>query len=214
VPDAAPFPAYSLPGTHTLVADDRDPVSWRRGRQRFGVWVIDADVAPVRERLQRACAHLGEALWPSTRQPHITVAVGGFLCDEAVHADDWAPARLAAQQVALQALALRPFTLQIGRLDSFDSAAFLQVHDPEGGLTRLRQALVGSHHEYRDTPYCAHLTAGLYRRAVAKAALTKQLQALDGGPALRLPVTAVHWVSYAAHALGSVLRIELSHALG
>ena len=208
-----PFPAFSLPGPHTLTADDRDPVDWRRGRSRFGVWVIDADVAPVRERLQRARVHLGDALWPSRRQPHITVAVGGFLCDEAVHDDDWAPARLAAQQAALQALALRPFTLQIGRLDSFDSAAFLQVHDPEGGLTRLREALVGSHHEYRDTAYCPHVTVGLYRQAVAKTALTAQLQSLANGPALSLPVTAVHWVSYAAQTLGSVLRIEHSHAL-
>lgn len=208
------FPAFSLPDPHTLPADDRDPVEWRRGRSRFGVWVIDADLAPVRARLQRAQAHLGEVLWPSDRQPHITVAVGGFLCDEAVHDDDWAPARLAAQQVALQALALRPFTLQIGRLDSFDSAAFLQVTDPQGGLTQLRQALVGSHHEYRDTPYCAHLTVGLYRRAVAKAELTSQLQAFEAGPVLNLAVTAVHWVGYAADALGSALRIEHSHPLG
>lgn len=208
-----PFPAFSLPGSHTLAADDRDPVDWRRGRSRFGVWVIDADVAPVRERLQRARVHLGDLLWPSPRQPHITVAVGGFLCDEAVHDDDWAPARLAAQQAALQALALRPFTLQIGRLDSFDSAAFLQVDDPEGGLTRLREALVGSHHEYRETAYCPHVTVGLYRQAVAKAVLTAQLQSLANGPALSLPVTAVHWVSYAAQTLGSVLRIEHSHAL-
>lgn len=208
------FPAFSLPGAHTLVADDRDPVVWRRGRSRFGVWVIEADTAPVRARLQRAQAHLGDMLWPSPRQPHITVAVGGFLCDEAVHDDDWAPAQLAAQQAALQALALRPFTLQIGRLDSFDSAAFLQVADPQGGLTQLRQALVGSHHEYRDTSYCAHLTVGLYRRAVAKAGLTAQLHAFEAGPALNLPVTAVHWVSYAADALGSLLRIEHSHLLG
>lgn len=208
------FPAFSLAGSHTLPADDRDPVAWRQGRHRFGVWVIEADVEPVRRQVARAQAHLGDRLWPSDRQPHITVAVGGFLCDDAVHEDDWAPARLAAQQAALQALALRPFTLQIGRLDSFDSAAFLQVADPQGGLTQLRQALVGSHHEYRDTPYCAHLTVGLYRRAVDKAELTSQLQAFEAGPALNLPVTAVHWVSYAADALGSALRTEHRHVLG
>lgn len=207
------FPAFSLCGSHTLVADDRDPVAWRRGRSRFGVWVIDADGAPVRERLQRAQAHLGAVLWPSARQPHITVAVGGFLCDEARHADDWAPARLAAQQAALEGLALRPFELQIGGLDSFDSAAFLQVLDPAGGLASLREALVGAHHEYRDTAYCPHLTVGLYRRAVDKAALAAQLLAFDDGPPLSLSVTAVHWVSYAADELGGRLRVEHRHAL-
>lgn len=207
------FPAFSLPGSHTLPADDRDPVAWRQGRSRFGVWIIEADALPVRRQVARAQAHLGDMLWPSDRQPHITVAVGGFLCDEAVRADDWAPARLAAQLAALRALALRPFTLQIGRLDSFDSAAFLQVSDPQGGLQQLRQALVGSHHEYRDTPYCAHLTVGLYRRAVAKTELTSQLHAFEAGPVLNLPVTAVQWVSYAADTLGSVLRLEHRHAL-
>jgi 2'-5' RNA ligase len=119
---------------------------------------------------------------------------------------------LAAQQAALkaasQARVLHPFTLQLGRLNSFDSAAFLQVTDPEGGLQRLREVLVGTHDEYRDMPYCPHLTVGLYRRAVAKTALTAQLLALDAGPALSLPVQAVSFVHYEARCLQGPLTTQ------
>lgn len=214
----AAFPAFSLPGPDTWPAETRDPVDWRRGRERYGVWVIDADLAPVQARLAQARAHLQGWLWPSPRQPHITVCVGGFLCTEPRHVDDLAPARLAAQKAALQTCAVPAFELQIDRLNSFDSAAFLEVHDPCQGdprsaLARLRAALVGRHHEFRDTAYCPHLTVGLYQQAVPKQRLVEQLACLDLGPALRLPVRALHFVSYAAGVLGGPLQTEYVHAL-
>lgn len=217
------FPAFSLPGPDTWPADPADPVAWRQGRERYGVWVIDADLAPVHTRLAHARAHLPGWLWPSPRQPHITVCVGGFLCTAPRHADDLPPARLAAQKEALQACGVAAFELQIGRLNSFDSAAFLEItehpqapphNDPPGSaLARLRAALVGAHTEFRDTPYCPHLTVGLYQRAVPKTRLVAQLAAFEAGPALRLPVRALHFVSYAAGVLGGPLQTEYVHPL-
>jgi 2'-5' RNA ligase len=200
-----------MPATRAVERDD--PVAWRRGRTRYGVWVLEADTAPVRERLALVRAHCGDWLWPTQRLPHVTVWVGGFLCDRPALDDDLPPTALAARQAALREALLPPFRLEVGGPATFEAAAYLRVADPGGALDRLRALLQDGRGEFRDTPYVPHVTVGLYRRSVPMADVVRRLSACRVMP-LDLAVTAVHFVSYDAAVIDGPLRTECSIPLG
>lgn len=207
---------FSASGT-TLALEDRDYPEWHKGRAHYGVWLIDADVAPVHTRITRARAHLASLLVPppegAQRQPHVTLFVCGFIADAAVLDDDFSPAMLAVQQAALQALPLAPFTLYIGGIDSFDSAVFLRVDDPAGGLATLRQALGQGVCEIRQSPYVPHLTVDLYRGAFDKRQVAEQLQSFADDEPIPLQVERIHFARYNAGELAGPLQPLVCHTL-
>ena len=178
------------------------------------MWLIDADVGAVRERISQAQAHLAPLLVHHQRQPHITLFVCGFMADVVAHGDDFTPDMLAAQQAALQALQLEPFTLQIGAIDSFDSAVFLRVGDPDNGLAPLRQALGQGTREIRQSAYVPHLTVGLYNGGFDTQMVAGQLQSFAAHTPIPLRVQRIHFARYEARVLGGPLETLLSHTLG
>ena len=193
-----------------LAVDDSDYPEWRRGREHYGVWLIDAETAAIRERLQYLREQLGDLFAPQARQAHITLFVGGFLCEQARLDDDFTLSALRQQQATLLAQPPAPFDLQIGGIDSFDSAAFLKVGDPQQALLPLR-ALLGRHAlEPRFAPYVPHLTLGLYRAAFDKRAVRARLRRLAAMPPLPLRVEALHFCSYAARTIGGPLQTLLT----
>lgn len=198
---------------HTLPQEDRDYPEWHLGRTHYGVWLIDADTSAVRERITQAQAHLAPLLVHHQRQPHITLFVCGFMADVVAHGDDFTPAMLAAQQAALQALQQEPFTLQIGAIDSFDSAVFLRVGDPDNGLAPLRHALGQGTREIRQSAYVPHLTVGLYSGAFDTQAVVGQLQSFAPHTPIPLRVERVHFARYEARVLGGPLQLCHTHAL-
>jgi 2'-5' RNA ligase len=182
-----------------LAFEPRDYPEWHRGRDRYAVWLIDADLAPLCDRVARARAHLGGLLADAQRQPHVTVFVCGFLAEAATWNDDFTPAMLARQRRALEAAAVAPFELEIGGLASFDSAVFLEVRDPDHCLAPIRAAL--AHGQGEVCPhevYTPHLTVGLYRDAFDKPAVTRRLAAFAEDPPRRLAVTGLHFAVYPA----------------
>ena len=197
----------------TLPQEDRDYPEWHHGRTHYGVWLIDADVGAVRERISQAQAHLAPLLVHHQRQPHITLFVCGFMADVVVHSDDFTPAMLAKQQAALHALQIKPFTLQIGAIDSFDSAVFLRVEDPSGGLAPLRQALGQGTREIRQSAYVPHLTVGLYSGTFDTPMVAGQLQSFVLHTPIPLWVQSIHFARYEARVLGGPLQRCHTHAL-
>ena len=198
----------------TLPQEDRDYPEWHHGRTHYGVWLIDADVGAVRERITQAQAHLAPLLAHHQRQPHITLFVCGFMADVVAHGDDFTPAMLAKQQAALQALQQEPFTLQIGAIDSFDSAVFLRVDDPDNGLALLRHALGQGTCEIRQSAYVPHLTVGLYNGVFDTPMVVGQLQSFAPRTPIPLRVQRIHFARYEARVLGGPLETLLSHPLG
>ena len=197
----------------TLPQEDRDYPEWHQGRTHYGVWLIDADVHAVRERITQAQAHLAPLLVHHQRQPHITLFVCGFMADVVAHGDDFTPAMLAAQQAALQALQPVAFTLHIGAIDSFDSAVFLRAGDPDNGLERLRHALGQGAREVRQSAYVPHLTVGLYRGAFDKQQVSAQLQSFVPDAPIPLRVERIHFARYEARVLGGPLALCEAHGL-
>lgn len=193
----------------SIACERRDYPEWHRGRPRYGVWTLPVECPRVLARLERAQAHLGD--WLHTgyrRQAHVTLFVCGFPATQAQCDDDFPEERLAAQLDALRGLRAGPFELQIGGLDSFASAPFLRVGDPDGRLTALRAALAEQSAEIRQTPYHPHLTVGLYAQSVPRAQLQQRLLALTESAPLALQVTELHYSTYAAAELFGPLRTD------
>lgn len=196
----------------TLAIEDRDHSEWRRGRERYAVWMIDADIPELRERVDQARQHLSGLLAPSQRQPHITLFVCGFPAERREHDDDFDDAMFAAQCNALESLSCEAFELRIGRLSSFDLSAFFEVDDPDDAVSRMRARLAGVCRELRFAPYVPHLTVGLYRDAFDKRDIAARLDRFETTEII-LPVRAIHLATYAARDIGGSLSIVETQAL-
>lgn len=190
----------------TVPLEDRDYPEWRRGRERYGIWMVDADTAPLRERVGLVRRKLDGLFTPHQRSAHITLFICGFINEPAVLDDDFDGAMLARQRAALTAARLSAFMLEIGGIDSFDSAAFLRVRDPGRGLASIRAALSGGPTEVCPGRYAPHLTVGLYRDSFAKREVRRRLAALPPLPPLRLLVREIAFASYAARELDGPLQ--------
>lgn len=212
------------PGGRVLAAPAQVPAAWLRGRTRYAVWAVTWEDDPhaawhLRQRLAAVRAALAPWLVWGPRQPHLTLQVCGFPSDlaSAQWNDDFTPAMRAAQCAALAQLASRRFTLRLGAVASFASAAYLTVQDEDGALPALRQALALGHGEFRSAPWVPHVTVGLYRRPWPWADVQAALSSLARVPAtsrtLVLPVRAVSLVSYDATDVGGRLHTLWRHAL-
>lgn len=189
----------------TVPLEDRDYPEWRRGRERYGIWLIDADTAPLRERVDRVRDELDGLFTAHRRSAHITLFVCGFINEPATLDDDFDGAMLARQRAALVSARVPPFELVIGGIDSFDSAAFLKVRDRARGIIAVRAALAGDQPEVCAGRHTPHLTVGLYRDAFAKREVRRRLAALPPLPPLTLKVREIVFAGYAARELDGPL---------
>ena len=151
----------------TIPAEIRDFREWHHGRTHYAVWVLGCEDNPaIQAKFKAARAHLnGYLLEPYDRQPHITLFVCGFLAASARYNDDFTLNQVEAQIQALGSAHIEAFEIEINGLNSFASAPFLEVQDPDGGIARLRAVLSGAAPEFRTAPYQPHLTVGLYASA-------------------------------------------------
>ena len=202
----------------TAVAADPDPVldAWRRGRQRYWVWALEIDNPDVLNVWQACRRQLDTWLLPGyRRQPHITLAVAGFPGPDGVNdsSDCFTPAQLAACEKRLQSVAMAPFELRLGRVNSFAAAPFLEIVDAGGHLQALRERVVTHDTDFRDEPWVPHLTLGYYRDTYAP---TELLPALTGCPTdvgLTLRVTGIVLMSYSARDIAGALSAEKRYPL-
>jgi 2'-5' RNA ligase len=190
----------------TLQNIRRDFPEWHLGRPRYALWALDVDVAPVRAAVAGAARHLDELLLDNYhRQAHITLALCGFPTGSPSRPDDFGPVALDTCLAALQALALGPFEVEIGRLASFTSAPFLAARDVDGGIHSLRRALTGGQSE-PGGPYTPHVTVGLYGGAWPTARVQPRLDSFDAHPPVRCHIERLSLMSYAAPEIGGRLE--------
>ena len=151
----------------TIFSDTCDLPEWHHGRQDYSVWLIELSSVEVSQKVRDAREHLSEFLiQPYQRQPHITIFVCGFLAETARYADDYSVEQFERHAQLLRAADFKPFTVEIGGLNSFASAPYLEVADPEGGIERLRTLFLANGSEIaRSMTYAPHVTIGLYAAA-------------------------------------------------
>jgi len=193
----------------TIPAEIRDFPEWHRGRKSYAVWILPCDEnQPIQEKFNSAREYLKSYLLePYSRQPHITLFVCGFLVEELKHNDDFTPAQLKAQMKALEQETIAPFEIEIGGLNSFASAPYLEVNDPENGIARLRDILARGGGEFRTTTYTPHLTVGLYAGAFPSREVSNQL-AIFPTNLVKCKIDHISLATYKAHEIASSLMVE------
>jgi len=214
----------------TIATRQLEYPEWHKGRTRYGIWALEIDAHNILQRFHRAQQALADYLLPQyQRQPHITLYVCGFLDwlePKQSQANDNFSQNTLEQQHAKLSKELKEitqseagFTLQVGAIDSFGSAPYLQVTDPHQHLSRLRTACtslteVDCSNEFRTSPYTPHLTLGLYRGSFNCRTLDEKFRKINRqhgfDTGLPLAVKALHFMSYASHCVDSPLRTELS----
>jgi 2'-5' RNA ligase len=184
--------------SETIVAELRDYPEWHRGRLRFGVWMISVEDPALLDYIESAQRRLADLLHPSLqRQPHLTMFVCGFEQSACIADDDFSPMQLQAQIDALHRERGTSCSLPLAGPDSFASAAFIPVGDPEGRLTIWREVLGRKVREVRQAPYTPHITLGLYRRKITAEIVRQRLSEIEAPP-VSLRVGSLHYATYDA----------------
>jgi 2'-5' RNA ligase len=197
----------------TIPAENRDYPEWHHGRETYAVWVLQMENQAIQEKFKAAREHLSSYLLePYHRQPHITLFVCGFLVDESQYNDDFTQAQLGAQMQALEKAKIQPFEIAIGGLNSFASAPFLEVHDPEGGIAHLREILASGAREFRTAPYTPHLTVGLYAGAFPSEDVARRLAVFSSQP-IRWEVNQITLATYKADEFAGRLNYKHNSVL-
>lgn len=197
----------------TIPAENRDFPEWRRGRETYAVWMLPLEDERIHAKFKAAREHLnGFLLEPYRRQPHITFFVCGFLVEKTQYKDDFTQAKIRKQIHALAEAEIQTFEIEIGGLNSFASAPFLEVNDLQGGIARLREVLSRGAREFRTAPYTPHLTIGLYAGAFPTGKVAERMRAFPSYP-IRLKVKQLVFATYQAREIAGLLTHRREIAL-
>lgn len=184
---------FFLSVSKTIPHRELDFAEWHRGISHYGFWAVLVDDQGWLDLFEAACAHVERFLHPGYRRaPHITVAACGLLSEE-----HFSPTLQRRQAAALDGAKVPPFFLRAGMLDSFASAPYITVEDPEGSLGQLRSILALISEE--DNPpgsYRPHITLGLYREAFETLRVADHLQEFRSVATRQLSVTEVAFCAY------------------
>ena len=192
----------------TIPAENRDFTEWRRGRETYTVWVFQVEEEAILEKFKSARKHLNGYLFePYNRQPHITLFVCGFLVKRLQYNDDVTTAQLESQIRALKKAGIQPFEIEIGGFNSFASAPYLEVHDPNEGIARLRAVLSHGARDFRTTTYTPHLTIGLYAGAFPSKEVLNRLATFPTNP-VKCRIDHISFVTYKADEIAGRLKVE------
>jgi 2'-5' RNA ligase len=197
----------------TIPSPVHDHPDWHHGRQDYSVWLIELDGMEVSQKIAAAREHLSPFLiMPYRRQPHITIFVCGFLADAPQYDDDYTAGQFERHTHLLKDTAVRPFIVEIGGLNSFASAPFLEVVDQEGGLGRVRALLSATGKEIGRSAYTPHITVGLYSRAFPGSMVSERIFSFPKDPC-RLTVDRITFATYQARETAGALTYKYAVAL-
>lgn len=160
-----------LAATHSIKNIDRDFIEWHKGRTRYAIWALHVDDKCWLQHLHLAREMLMSCLLSGKqRMPHITLFAVGFVEDTGFSD------MVSQQKNILKKCQLKPFELQLGRLDSFSSAAYFSVVDLASNLNKIRNAFSSVMQEERNVTYTPHLTVGLYNAEYPTASLIELMK--------------------------------------
>lgn len=182
---------------------------WHGGIRRYGFWCVEIDAVEVLERFHRAQTYCAQWLIPGyQRQPHITLAACGLVSETHFSAK-----QLQEQREALDALALSSFQIGFSGLATFSTVPYVQVDDAEGGLSRLRAALIPACFEQDHPVYQPHLTLGFYQQVLELQEVRQRLTAFDDSMPIKCGVRALQYCEYATDAFQGRYEVRDSYVL-
>jgi len=192
-----------LESDRTIANRHGDFSDWHQGRPRYGLWAIEVSDAAWVRNVHAAAAHLREFLLTDyERFPHITVHTFGFVTEPG-----FSEGSLQRQVESLKKASLSPFSLSLGRLNSFLSAPYFEIDDGKGVLPELRALLSQDNREDRSEPYIPHLTVGLYASDFPTWDVAEILCTFVPEPTDPLMVNKVCFVTYETEAIAGPLSV-------
>ena len=205
---------FLQPHSTVVPTEARDYPEWHFGRERYALWYIEVDDPALIDYLIQLREQFSDLLFqPNQRQFHITVFVAGFLVEQLTKMDDFSQLQMTQQIEQLKSLKLEPFQLQIGGLNSFESALFLNVNNATGGLQKIRKTLMQTSHEVAALDFCPHITLGLYREAVSSDPILARMAEIEDIH-YNLNVSQLTFGFYQAHVLQGPLFTQTQIKLG
>jgi 2'-5' RNA ligase len=146
------------------------------------------------------------------RQPHITLFVCGFLTDAPRYDDDYSQEQFRLHAASLGDAGISSFSIEIGRLNSFASAPYLEIRDSDKGIERVRTVLSRSMDEVGRTTYTPHLTVGLYAGAFPSAVVLERISSFPRTPVV-IKSDRIIFATYEARATAGALTSYYELAL-
>lgn len=200
-------------GQETVPVIVGDYSEWHRGRKDYSLWLIGSDNEEICGHLEAAREHLSEFLIkPYQRQPHITMYVCGFLVNTPQYDDDYGSGQFRVHARALKDANIGPFFIEIGGLNSFSSAPFLEVNDLEGGIDKVRAILSTTVKEIETSHYTPHITVGLYSGVFSSSDVARKISSFPIKP-IRIKVERITFATYNAEKIADALTYRHDVAL-
>lgn len=199
---------------HTLAMEVRDYPEWHKGRDTYAAWMIDIDNRFLLEEIHRARLFFADFLLkPFDRQPHITLFVCGFVASEKKHDDDYCLAEQTGQIKQLNESKLQPFSLSLGKINSFASALYFEVYDASDSITHIRTVLANTMPELRWQAYVPHITIGLYNDNYPVAEIVDRVKHYQPAIDISVSVNQIKLMTYPAQVLVGPLKERYTHTL-
>ncbi|HSB33167.1 MAG TPA: 2'-5' RNA ligase family protein [Nitrospirota bacterium] len=182
-----------------------DHTEWHRGRREYTAWIIELEREEIIDQVEAARKHLsGFLLDHYQRQPHITLFVCGFLADDPRYGDDYCQHELEIHRQLLTDSGISPFSIEIGGLNSFAAAPFLEVRDREGGIERVRALLSSTATEIARSTFTPHVTVGLYSGTFPSKMVCERIATFSPRP-VSLVIKQITFAAYRASEISGPL---------
>lgn len=200
---------------HVVPTIRRDYPEWHHGREQYALWYIEIQNPDLILYLNQVKAFFSEyLLLPNTRQFHITLFICGFLTTEQENFDDdFTQAQFQQQYQRLKSHQSQKIKLQIGGLNSFSSALYLEVIDTDLALEHIRTQCAQFSDEVAALSYCPHITVGLYKAAFPSQSILDKMAAFPARQ-FEIDVSQIKFGYYQAQELQGPLHALHSISLG
>lgn len=159
---------FLKPSQSVIPTLTHDYAEWHQGRHDYSLWyleILDSKLLNYLDQLRLQCADF--LYMPNDRQFHITLFISGFLTHKQKQFDDdFSQVELEQNIQQLKQNFNSSFKLKTSKMNSFESALFVEVDDSYGILNRIRDVFYQSSNEVAALDYCPHITLGLYKDAI------------------------------------------------
>ena len=127
--------------------------------------------------------------------------------------DDFSIRQLQQQLNQLQTMQPLKFQLSTGRINSFESALFVEVIDPTAQLQQLRKAIARTSNEIAPLNYCPHITIGLYKDEILSDDVFQRIAQIEQA-SFEINIQQLSFGSYQAQLLQGPLTVHHQFKLG
>lgn len=178
-----------LSHSYTDALIDKNFAEWHLGIPYYGFWAIMIEAPEHLNLIAKAQHHLQNFFLPNySRQAHITLNACGLMSERFFSKHD-----LDKQIRAIESMNLSPFNISLSHIDSFTTAAYINISDNCNSLNKLNQVLSNTANDSNPIRYEPHITLGLYRKKFATKMVSEKIQQFE---AFTLPAITIREIQF------------------